>query len=116
MIKIGSHPLGIVQGSRQMFSDFANDGPMWTGSGARESRHHIRFETAFVGVPAVMVSISMWDADSGSNLRADISADYITELGFDLVFRTWGDTRIARIRADWTAIGALSDPEIWALD
>jgi hypothetical protein len=30
-----------------------------------------------------------------------------------LVFRTWADTRVARIRADWTAIGAVRDEEDW---
>lgn len=116
MMKLGSHPLGIAQGSRQMFSDFANEGPMWTGSGPRESRHRIRFETAFLRAPVVMVGISMWDADSGTNLRADLTAENVSEAGFDLVFRTWGDTRIARIRADWTALGALTDPEYWSVD
>ncbi len=53
-----------------------------------------------------MVSISMWDLDQKTNSRADITAEKITRTGFHLVFRTWGDTRVARIRADWMAIGA----------
>ena len=96
-----------------MFSDFANDGPMWTGTGPRESRHHIRFDVPFVGKPAVMVGIAMWDTDNRSNMRADLMAENVSERGFDLVFRTWGDTRVARVRADWTAIGPLPDPEVW---
>ena len=99
-----------------MFSDFAHDGPMWTGSGPRESRQAVKFSEAFAAPPAVMVSISMWDADRKTNLRADISAETVTEAGFDLVFRTWGDTRIARVRADWTALGALRDDDLWELD
>lgn len=98
-----------------LFSDFADDGPMWTGSGPRESRHVIRFSEAFAAPPAVMVGISMWDTDGKTNLRADLTAERITEYGFDLVFRTWSDTRIARIRADWTAIGPLSDEDVWDL-
>ena len=113
MKRISSHPVGIAQGSRLMFSDFANDGPMWTGSGPRESRHIITFSEPFAAPPAVMVGISMWDMDAQTNLRADIMAERVTEKGFDLVFRTWSDTRVARIRADWTAIGPLPDEDAW---
>ena len=35
------------------------------------------------------------------------SADAITERGFHIVFRTWGDTRVARVRVGWMAIGAV---------
>ncbi|MBT8476981.1 MAG: H-type lectin domain-containing protein, partial [Alphaproteobacteria bacterium] len=57
--------------------------------------------------------ISMWDMDQKSNQRADISAEEITTEGFTIVFRTWGDTRVARVRADWTAIGPLPDEDDW---
>jgi hypothetical protein len=57
----------------------------------------------------------MWDLDRKSNTRADIAAERIAPTGFDLVFRTWGDTRVARIRADWIAMGALADDDAWQL-
>jgi hypothetical protein len=113
MKRISSHPVGIAQGQRMMFADFANDGPMWTGEGPRESRHMIRFPEPFAAPPAVLVGISMWDTDGRTNLRADLVAERITETGFELVFRTWSDTRLARIRADWTAIGPLPDEDVW---
>ena len=53
------------------------------------------------------VSISMWDMASDANQRADIRAAHIRRDGFEIVFTTWEDTRVARIRADWMAIGAL---------
>jgi len=37
----------------------------------------------------------------------------VTATGFEIVFRTWADTRIARIRADWIAIGPARDEEDW---
>ena len=43
------------------------------------------------------------------------SADAITERGFHIVFRTWGDTRVARIRADWTALGSVRSEDDWQL-
>lgn len=111
-----SGALGVQQGSRVLFSDYINDGPMWTGEGERESRHHITFRDAFLGVPAVMVGISLWDTDHKANMRADLSAEEITPEGFQLVFRTWGDTRIARLRADWTAIGPVRDEDLWDVE
>lgn len=115
MKRISSGSLGIDQGSRVLFSDFADGGMMWTGNGPRECRHQVTFREAFADVPSVQVSISMWDLDQKSNARADISADTITPMGFELVFRTWGDSRVARIRADWLAIGPLRDPDGWEL-
>ena len=55
----------------------------------------------------------MWDMGSGSNARADIQAENVTETGFDLVFRTWSDTRVARVSASWLAISGVADYEQW---
>jgi hypothetical protein len=116
MKRITLGKVGILQGSRVMFSDFADGGVMWTGQGARESRHHIDFEEDFAERPAVMVAISMWDIDHKTTSRVDISAEKITRTGFDMVFRTWGDTRVARVRADWTAVGAMRDDDDWDVE
>jgi hypothetical protein len=113
MKRVFSGSLAIQQGSRILFSDYADDGIMWIGQGDRENRHIVTFKTRFVDAPAVMVSISMWDIDHKHNARADLTAERITEDGFHMVFRTWGDTRIARIRADWVAIGSVADDDDW---
>lgn len=113
MKRLTTGSIGIVQGSRVLFSDYADGGVMWTGQGDRESRHIISFKEAFTEPPVVMVGISMWDIDHKHNARADLVAEKITAKGFHLVFRTWGDTRVARIRADWTAIGAIRDEDDW---
>ena len=110
-----SQSFGVDQGSILLFSDFHDGGVMWSGHGPRESRHPIRFAQRFTSPPVVTVSISLWDVASGFNLRADLRAESIHADRFELVFRTWGDTRIARLRADWTAIGGLPDTEIWDL-
>jgi hypothetical protein len=115
MKRFSGGSIGVDQGSRVMFSDFADDGVMWTGQGPRESRHIVKFKDPFREAPAVTVGISMWDTDHKHNARADISAENVTETGFHLVFRTWGDTRVARIRADWMAIGPVKDDEDWDL-
>jgi hypothetical protein len=108
-----SGPLGSLQGSRVLFSDFVDDGVMWKGHGPRESIHEELFAEPFAEPPLIMVGISMWDMDHNANSRADISAANITTTGFQIIFRTWGDTRIARIRADWTAIGTVRDDDNW---
>jgi hypothetical protein len=105
--------IAVQQGSRILFSDFAHDGAMWTGSGPREVRQIQEFDEPFLEPPAVTVGISMWDIDHQANARVDISADNITVKGFEIVFRTWSDSRIARIRADWMAIGAARDEDNW---
>ena len=116
MKRISSGSVGIQQGTRVLFSDFADGGVMWTGQGDRESRHMISFKEKFIEPPSVMVSISMWDIDHKHTSRSDITAEKITEKGFQLVFRTWGDTRVARIRADWIALGPVRDDDEWDVD
>jgi len=108
--------LGIAQGSKIMFADFAHGGEMWTGQGPRESRHSIQFEQPFSDLPTVMVGIAMWDMDQSTAVRGDIVAEKVNRKGFDLVFRTWSDTRIARIRADWTALGPVATEDDWDVD
>jgi hypothetical protein len=109
-------PIGVLQGSRVLFSDFADGGQMWTGHGERESRFVVTFKEAFQAPPAVMVGLSMWDMDHKTNSRTDLSAEHVTETGFHIVFRTWGDTRVARVRADWMAIGPVRDDDDWEIE
>lgn len=113
MKRIRPQMMGVDQGSKVLFSDFEDDGEMWTGSGPRKMRTKIRFSEPFLTPPTVTVSMSMWDIAGESNQRADITAENVTADGFDILFRTWGDTRVARVRADWMAIGEVSDDEMW---
>jgi len=107
--------IGVDQGSTMLFSDFEHDGPMWTGTGPREFRTQVSFSEAYKTRPAVFATIDMWDFDKAGNLRGDVQTRAITLTGFQLVFRTWGDTRVARIRAAWQAIGEVWDDEQWKL-
>ena len=98
-----------------MFSDFEDDGQMWRGDGPRQSRETVQFSSTFKSPPHVQVSISMWDISNKSNIRADVQAEKITSSGFQIVFRTWSDTHVARIRVAWTAIGELPNEDDWEL-
>lgn len=115
MKRLDTRFVGVDQGTSLLFSDFEDDGPMWTGTGPREFRQAVGFSEPFREAPAVQVGFEMWDMDQKTNARADVSADKISGKGFQIVFRTWGDTRIARVRVAWMAIGALRDEDDWEL-
>ncbi|SFS20276.1 H-type lectin domain-containing protein [Yoonia litorea] len=115
MREVKSGVLGIDHGEAVMFSDFEDDGQMWRGDGPRQSREAVNFSERYKTPPHVQVSISMWDISNKSNIRADVQAENITETGFEIVFRTWSDTRVARIRVAWTAIGELPHEDDWEL-
>lgn len=115
MKRLRNHCIGVDQGDVLLFSDFENGGRMWAGDGPRVRRRKVSFAETFRSPPAVHVSITMWDTDGDRNQRADIAADKISETGFTLVFRTWGDSRVARVRAGWMAIGELRNADDWDL-
>ncbi|MDF1854463.1 H-type lectin domain-containing protein [Pseudooceanicola sp.] len=115
MKRLRNHWIGIDQGENILFSDYEDGGAMWTGNGAREIRNKVKFSESFRKSPAVHCSLSMWDLDSSTNIRGEISAESITAEDFTLVFRTWSDTRIARARVRWMAIGELRHQDEWDL-
>ncbi len=115
MKKLRNYMIGVDQGDPILFSDFEDDGEMWTGRGQRERRKRIVFSQPYRSPPAVQTSVSLWDMDAATVIRADIKAEAVTNDGFDLVFRTWGDTRVARLRIAWMSIGELADPDDWDL-
>lgn len=116
MQHIKSSITGIDQGSLILFSDFEDGGVMWTGDGPRALRRKIKFSEKYRTPPIVHISLSMWDMDQKTNMRADISTEDITESGFTILFQTWGDTRIARVRANWFAIGEAYDENDWDVE
>lgn len=115
MVRFSVHEIGIAQGNVMVVSDFDTQGPMWTGQGPRLSRHPVVFSERFVAPPVVQLAPVMWDLDGARNSRGDMGAENVTPAGFDIVFRTWGDTRIARLRVQWTAIGPVPDDEDFLL-
>ncbi|TDK41298.1 H-type lectin domain-containing protein [Antarcticimicrobium luteum] len=115
MKKLENHLIGIDQGDVSLFADFEDGGEMWTGEGPRERRRAIRFGEPFRAPPAVHVSVSLLDADTASAVRTELLVDNVTNEGCEIVFRTWLDTRIARIRVAWMAIGALNHDDDWVI-
>ncbi|PVA09897.1 hypothetical protein DC366_12370 [Pelagivirga sediminicola] len=115
MKRIDTKLIGIDQGETVLFSEHETGGAMWTGEGERARRHSVRFVERYRTPPAVHCALSMWDIDNGTNARVEVGAEQITQSGFDVVFRTWGDTRIARARVRWMAIGEVFHEDDWDL-
>ena len=125
MRKIKSGFVGVDQGSVHLFSDYDTDGPMWSGTGAREVAKRIMFSEPFARPPAVTLQIAMLDSHSDHFLRMSYDATDATCAAFTLVFKTWSDTRLAQVKMSWQAIGELpqdddwlafsQDPDHWAL-
>jgi len=112
---MGGHMSNLIQselaidgGVAQVFDHIENEGPMWGGTGKRWARTVVKFDDPFSAPPKVQLSIAMIDADSGRNLRFELNAEDVTEVGFTAVAHTWSDTRIGRLQVNWTAIGARS--------
>ncbi|MFG5384746.1 MULTISPECIES: H-type lectin domain-containing protein [unclassified Yoonia] len=115
MRRLQSGTVGIDHGDVVLFSDFEHDGDMWRGEGPRQNRQAVVFATPYLNPPHVQVSISMWDISNKTNTRVDVQAENITNSGFDIVFRTWADTQVARARVAWTSIGELPNDDGWDL-
>lgn len=115
MRKIEGHLIGIDQGDVVLFSDFEDDGDMWSGDGPRKTVVPVAFSESYDSPPVVTTGLSMWDMSNAANARADVKAENVTKAGFDIVFRTWGDTKVARVRVAWQSIGPISGEDAWDL-
>lgn len=115
MLRLNSAAIGVDHGDVVLFSDFEDDGKMWRGEGPRKSSAEVVFSRPFHSKPHVQVSVSMFDVSNGSNTRLDVQAEDIASDRFQIVFRTWADTKVARIRISWTAIGELPSDDGWDL-
>lgn len=108
--------LAVDQGVVVLSSDFDTGGELWSSQGPRERRIDVSFSSEFQVAPAVHLSLSMFDMDHSHNQRFDLEAEEITKTGFVIAFRTWADTKIARARASWLAVGTVPHADDWSVD
>jgi len=113
MRKLETSVIGIDEGEVVLFSDFESGGDMWTGEGPRDTRVAITFSESYLEKPHVSASVSMLDMSNSANIRTDLQRENITKTGFDIVFRTWGDTQVARCRVAWQSIGPVTADDVW---
>jgi hypothetical protein len=116
MRRFGSRSIGLDEGEVILFSDYESDGPMWKGEGQRRVSQVVTFSESFAEPPSVRVWLTMWDISHTATSRVDISARDINSERFTIQFQTWGDTRVARVRAGWLALGTLQDDDHWEVD
>ncbi len=72
---------------------------------------HIEFHTQ-----SKTIAASRMTQKKVSAHRSELVAENISETGFDVVFRTWSDNRVARVRAAWMAIGDLPFEDDWDVE
>jgi len=116
MRRFRTNSIGITQGEMVLFSDFEHDGEMWTGSGPRHIRSFVHFKEPFLSPPMVHAGLSMWDMSNTANSRADVQTTEVRTDGFAIVFRTWGDSKVARVRVSWIAMGDVFEADDWRID
>ena len=104
----------VETGHVQVFSDFEDNGPMWTGEGERSISNTITYNSPFQEKPIVSLQISLMDAQSGVPMRYSLKVKKETNKSFQIVFSTWLDSRFARVAVNWTAMGMKHGPEYWS--
>lgn len=93
----------VLGGQCDLFRHVDPDAYMWVGDGDRSVIMPIKFERRLETNPLVFLSLQSIDASQGHNLRFDLSAENVTTRGFDVVFSTWFDTKIASCSISWFA-------------
>ena len=92
--------------------DFAADlnSEGWTldrGVGVRAHILFVKFDNTFQATPAVLVSLTGYEAfaDTTGSIRISSRAENITSSGFVIKVWTWGSSRINSVNGSWLAIG-----------
>ena len=86
--------------------------PEWTldealpDGGPRSVRVSVAFREPFAAAPLVHIGISGFDIGNTDAARITVSAEHITNMGFDAVVTTWLYSRLWRIDLNWLAIGS----------
>lgn len=76
----------------------------------RSFQKHVSFSPHFACRPAVIASMNFIDATPGvespSNVRISVYPDptTVTTEGFDLLYETWGDSKVWGVGVNWIAI------------
>ena len=77
-----------------------------TSSGDRKIRKEISYKK-FSKSPTVVLGVVGLDVDKRFNTRYKIWVENVTDNGCDVIFRTWADTDIYLLEAQWIAYGPM---------
>ncbi len=95
----------IITGGGELFNHVTTNGPMWYEEGDREVRYKIVFTDSYQKVPHITLGVTGMDSSKAQNLRFTLVAENIDLEGFEIVMKTWGDTKLARASVNWSALG-----------
>ena len=95
--------LQILNGYQEV--DAGSQRPLVKGNG---DKYPIVFEKSFEKEPQVFIGLSYLDANTNEHdLRIVASAEEVTAEGFQLIVKTFRDTRILGYRVNWLAFNSL---------
>jgi hypothetical protein len=75
------------------------------GTGERKFSTHVNFPEPYQEPPVVVLSLSGLDVLNNANNRVTVKPINITQKGFDVEYKTWGDTKIQSVFLNWTSFG-----------
>jgi len=71
----------------------------------RTFSYRVQFDTPFSNIPVVQVGLSGFDIDNRDSARISVLTDAITAETFNIVIKTWRNTRIYSAEISWIALG-----------
>ena len=106
MMRVGrGKSLQILSGDEEIFDHVSEPGPMWDEDGNRNIKVRVEFSNRFASAPVVNAGFSLLDVSKDNNLRVWLRLLNIDASGFDALVLSWDDTRLAKVRVAWIAIG-----------
>jgi hypothetical protein len=75
------------------------------GTGERKFIAHVSFKDPYTVPPDVIVSLTGLDVANYANERLTVTPINVTPKGFDVEYKTWADTRVYSLWANWVAFG-----------
>lgn len=100
-----------VQGGELTNASYSVTPDTWTllsGTGERKFTTHVDFKEPYKQPPVVVLSISGMDVLNSANNRLVVAPKNVTANGFDVEYKTWGDSQIWSVFLNWTAFGGKS--------
>jgi len=92
-------------------NDYNQDAGNWNlhvaqPPGVRYFLQHVDFQQPFTEMqpPIVLVMLSSVDSDKDTNERVAVTAEDITNYGFNVRYTSWWDTRLYGVSVTWIAI------------
>jgi hypothetical protein len=73
-------------------------------SGERIFTYDVKFKKKLTSVPEIIFAVNSVDASNDDNLRYRIEASLITDEGFLLKIKTWGNSKLYSIAGNWLAV------------